>query len=88
MSRPTEEDWKALKKLGRYLVKRPRGGTLWRWQGKPELVTTWVDNDFAGCRRTGKSTSGGVLKLGSHLLKTWSITQGIIGLQVKPSIMD
>ena len=28
MSMFAEEDWKALKKLGRYLVKRPRGGTL------------------------------------------------------------
>ena len=53
---------------------------MWRWQDKPELVTTWVDSDFAGCRRTGKSTSGGVLKLGDQLLKTWSITQGIIAL--------
>ena len=33
---------------------------LWRW---------------AGCRRTRKSTTGGVAMRGTHCLKTWSVTQ-------------
>ena len=38
------------------------------------------DSDWAGCRRTGKSTSGGVIKVGEHLIKAWSKTQASITL--------
>ena len=34
-----------------------------------------TDSDFAGCQRTRKSTSGGVICIGSHFLKGWSSTQ-------------
>ena len=40
----------------------------------------WTDSDFAGCAKTRKSTSGGVLMHGSHLVKSWSITQAVIAL--------
>ena len=38
------------------------------------------DSDFAGCRRTAKSTSGGVITIGSHYIKSWSSTQKTIAL--------
>jgi len=44
------------------------------------FIDAWVDTDFAGCRKTRKSTSGGVLRLGEHLVKGWSQTQAIIAL--------
>ena len=40
--------------------------------GEIELST---DSDWAGCRKTRKSTSGGVLKVGRHVIKSWSRTQ-------------
>ena len=44
------------------------------------VVTVWSDTDFAGCRKTRKSTSGGVITLGKHVVKTWSTTQAILAL--------
>ncbi len=41
----------------------------------PKKVVMWSDKDFAGCGRTRKSTSGGVVMVGSRCLKTYSQTQ-------------
>ena len=43
-------------------------------------MDVYVDTDYAGCRRTRKSTSGGVATIGSHLIKSWSTTQAVIAL--------
>ena len=43
-------------------------------------VDVWVDTDYAGCRRTRKSSTGGVIVLGNHAIKSWSNTQSIIAL--------
>lgn len=40
----------------------------------------WSGLDWAGCRRTRKSTSGGVLRVGSCTIKHWSSTQKAIAL--------
>jgi len=45
-----------------------------------ENLDIWSDTDFAGCKEQRKSTSGGVLMLGRHCLKSWSRTQGVIAL--------
>ena len=39
-----------------------------------------VDTDYAGCQRTRRSTSGGLVTHGSHLLKTWASTQTVVAL--------
>ena len=39
-----------------------------------------VDSNFAGCQRTRKSTSGGVISWGGGVLKTWAKTQSTIAL--------
>ena len=39
-----------------------------------------VDTDFAGCRVTRRSTSGGVALYGSHCVRHWSSTQTTIAL--------
>ena len=38
-------------------------------------ITSYSDSDWAGCRVTGKSTSGGAILLGSHFMRGWSRTQ-------------
>ena len=75
MACPTIGHWKRLKRLGRYLRGRPRVVSLFKYQVRGRVVDGYSDSDWAGCRRTARSTSGGVIMLGSHLLKSWSATQ-------------
>ena len=51
-----------------------------RFETAPRRITGWSDADFAGCTVTRKSTSGGVLMWGHHVLKTWSTTQATVAL--------
>ena len=43
-------------------------------------MDVWTDSDWAGDRDERKSTSGGVVRLGSHCIKAWSSTQKTIAL--------
>ena len=52
----------------------------YEWQDEGKLMTMYTDSDWAGCRRTRKSTSGGAVLIGNHCVKTWSCTQGPIAL--------
>ena len=80
MARPREGDWAMLKRIGRYLVGAPRFVQHFRWQQTPETLDTFTDSDWAGCRSTCRSTSGGAAKFGSHCLKSWSSTQATVAL--------
>ena len=80
MSSPTEGDWAALKRLGRYLVDKTRLKVSFPYQDVVRKLAVWVDTDYAGCRKTRKSTSGGIVMLGTHAIKAWSITQAVIAL--------
>ena len=80
MSKPCRGDWQKLKKLARYLEGRPRLQIQYMHQMKPKCLEVLVDSDHAGCRRTRKSTNGGVLRHGRHTLRTWSSTQSVVAL--------
>ena len=80
MSNPTQNDDKQLKRLARYLIGRERAVTEYGYQGNYRSIEVWSDTDYAGCKRTRKSSTGGVVKLGNHVIKTWSNTQSIIAL--------
>ena len=80
MSRPTQGDWRNLIRMGKYLKGRKEMAVKYWYQGKNDVLTTWTDSDHAGCRRTRKSTSGGVILLGKHVIKSWSTTQAVIAL--------
>ena len=80
MSNPKEEDWEKLKRLGRYLVDKSRVRMLYEYQSKIDNIEIYTDTDYAGCLKTRKSTSGGVVMFGKHVIKTWSLTQGVISL--------
>ena len=45
-----------------------------------EGIDCYTDTDWAGCARTRKSTSGGCVMVGRHLIKAWSATQASIAL--------
>jgi hypothetical protein len=54
---------------------------VWRFKWQEDHgVTVYSDTDWAGCPRTRKSTSGGCIMSGDHLLKSWSSTQGSVAL--------
>jgi hypothetical protein len=80
MARPTRDGWRKLKILARFILER--SAVVWQfvWQDEVEVLRAFSDSDWAGCRKTRRSTSGGVLLLGSHCLKTWSSTQAPIAL--------
>ena len=44
------------------------------------MVTTFTDSDWAGCVKTARSTSGGIITMGDHLLKTYSRQQRVVAL--------
>ena len=50
------------------------------WQGHEHEVTGYSDSDWAGCRVTGKSTSGGAIAIGGHFIKGWAHTQNHVTL--------
>ena len=80
MSAPSVGDLVGMKRLGRYLIKHPRCVLVFRWQPKPGSLTVMTDSDWGGCQKTRKSTSGGCLFSGGHLIHHWSRTQQVVAL--------
>ena len=82
MAKPVESDWKKLVRLARYLRGAPRLVWTYGWQevGDGIAPSGYSDSDWAGDRTTGKSTSGGLVMRGVHLIKSWSRTQDSITL--------
>jgi hypothetical protein len=77
MSAPTESSWTKLKRLGRYLSQHIRYVNVFAYQKSISRLTVWSDTDRAGCKLSRKSTCGGVICLGSHILKSYSTTQSV-----------
>ena len=75
MSAPSPQSWAKLKRIGRYLVGRTQAVWKFPWKKGPGSWRVTVDSDWAGDRATRRSTSGGIIRLGEHCLKTWSSTQ-------------
>merc|ERR1712079_526166 len=67
-------------KIGKYLKGYPRLVHKFPWQRQGERLRIYTDADWAGCRKTRKSTSGGVAMVGKHCLKFCSKTQQNITL--------
>ena len=75
MANPTRGDLRKLRRIGRYLISHSRSVSNFVFQGRCEELSGYSDSDWAGCRRTAKSTSGGAIMMGRHCLKTWAATQ-------------
>ena len=80
MSKPDSESWQEVKRLGRYLVGEGRLVQRYEYQDMPPHIEVWTDTDFAGCKRTRKSTSGGLVMWGRSCVKSWSKTQDTVAL--------
>ena len=63
-----------------YPVGAPRYEQVFTWQRFPAKVNIFTDSDWAGCKTTCRSISGGAIVWGSHCLKTWSSTQATVAL--------
>ena len=80
MSMPRESSLRKLRKIGRYLIGVPRLIARFRWQDMQDRITAFTDSDWAGCDKTAKSTSGGAICIGEHILKTYSKQQKVVAL--------
>ena len=80
MACPRQGSWKRLKKVARYVAGRKRVVWKFGYQDEPEGLEVFGDSDWGGRVGNRKSTSGGVIMLGSHCIKTWSSTQGAVAL--------
>ena len=80
MAKPTVGDLRKLKKMAKYLVGRK--AVVWRyeWQEEGQRLKVFTDSYWAGCRKTRKSSSGGLLMIGSHCIRAWCSTQGALAL--------
>ena len=80
MSSPRQSHWARLHKIGRYLAGAPGLVMRFPWQKTPERVTAFTDSDWAGCVRTARSTSGGIVMIGAHTIKSYSRQQKVVAL--------
>ena len=71
MATPTTADWEKMVRLERYLKNRPRVQLWYKFQETPCQLETFSDPDWAGCRRTRRSTTGGYTVAGSHFITMW-----------------
>ena len=80
MAAPKESDVVRLKRVLRYIRGTPRATLFYRWQEPVRRLVVYSDSDWAGCVRTRRSTSGGAIMHGAHLLTHWSSTQSTVAL--------
>ena len=78
MSKPTTGSLRRLRRIGCYLKSNKRLVWNFMMQDEQDTIDVYSDSDWAGCRRSRKSTSGGTIMCGSHCLKTWSKTQAVV----------
>ena len=69
-----------IKKLARFLLGVKTVEWEYPWQEEQEAVKVQVfsGSDWAGCLRTRRSTSGGLVTVGWHPFRTWSSTQKVV----------
>ena len=86
MCKPTNRNWQELQRLGRYLQGRPRLVINYNWQEPTLKLTANSDSDWAGDKIKRKSTSGGIIRIGGHSIKSWSKNQSVIALSSAESL--
>ena len=80
MAVPREEDFVKMKRVIRYLKGAPKVINVFKWQDPQDKIVCYTDSDWAGCHKTRKSTSGGIIMSGSHVIHHWSSTQATTAL--------
>jgi hypothetical protein len=74
MANPGVKDFSKIKQIVRFRMGTGKVVYKYIWQNEEEAreIMIFVDSDWAGCKRSRKSTSGGVMKIGKHVIRTWS----------------
>ena len=67
-----------MKRVGRFLVGRPRVGCVFEWQAHPGALHALADADWAGDGQSRTSVSGGTILHGKRLIKAWTKQQSIL----------
>ena len=78
MAKPTRLSMVKLKRIGRYLLNCKRCKTHMWVQPMPDTIHVHTDSDWAGCKRTRISVSGGVVRLGESVVRSWSKDQKVV----------
>ena len=78
MSDPNEQDWQKLKRLARFLKGHPRTTLHYGLQNQRSEVTVHAHANWANDKVHRKSTSGGTVQIGNHLIKTCGKTPDCI----------
>eukprot|EP00971_Amphidinium_carterae_P343682 6483601-Amphidinium_carterae.1 len=77
LQRPRQSSEKRLKRVLRYLAGSRDVHNFFPAAGGCEAVG-WSDSNWAGCKSSRKSTSGGLLVVGGCAMYSWSRTQSVI----------
>ena len=81
ISNPTEEDLQRMKRMIRFLKGLPRMVQRIAFSDHPPtVIRAYVDSDWTGCRRTGKSLGGGVSDSGDSVVRGWASMQAVHAL--------
>ena len=80
MANPKYGDEVAVKRLVRYLKAFPRLVVSYPWQDDASEIIVFADSDWGGCVRSRRSTSGGLIIRGAHLICHWSKAQQLVAL--------
>lgn len=81
MADPCTEDFGKIKRLVRFIagVKTKKWEIPWQIEQEALVLRVYADDsDWDGCHRTRRSTTGGLVCLGRHPLKTWSVTHVVV----------
>ena len=78
MARPTTGAWEMLKRVGWHPKERPRLVWKFGWQAPTTIIDITSDASWAGCRRSRKSTTGGTIMIGNHLIRSYTKTQAVV----------
>ena len=76
MANPKKGDELILKRVLQYLKGHPRSVYRYSWGGDSKQLELYTDSDWAGDKEKRRSTSGGVILYGGHLVSHWSKLQG------------
>ena len=80
MASPARKSWANLKRAARYLKAYPKVMLEFPEAGEHDVQTIvgYSDSDWAGCKRSRRSASGGIVTLGGAVLRSWSNRQATI----------
>ena len=80
MAAPRRRDEFRLKKMAKYLLGTRSADCVFRdcEEDEVQCLDIFTDSDWANCKATRNSTSGGIIAWGGSTLKSWSKSQSVV----------